>query len=76
MRLVDVGGRLVELHIRRSKRVRGHRIVVRHGLPPELVVRPRATEAEIDEAIDYHRRGSSGSSRRRPSRGSVSTACG
>ena len=43
MRLVEVGGRLVELHIRRSTRVRGHRIVVRYGFPPELVVRPRAT---------------------------------
>ncbi|HEX6761411.1 MAG TPA: M48 family metallopeptidase [Gaiellaceae bacterium] len=51
MRLVDVGGHLVEVHVRRSKRVRGHRIVVHHGLPPELVVRPRATDAEIDEAI-------------------------
>ena len=40
----------------------------RHGLPPELVVRPRATEAEIDEAIGRISRGSSGSSRRRPSR--------
>jgi predicted metal-dependent hydrolase len=51
MRLVDVGGQMVELHVRRSKRIRGHRIVVHHGLPPELVVRPRASEAEIDEAI-------------------------
>ena len=51
MRLVDVGGSPVELHIRRSKRVHGHRIVVRYGFPPELVVRPRATEAEIDAAI-------------------------
>jgi predicted metal-dependent hydrolase len=55
MRLVDIGGRLVELHIRRSTRVRGHRVVVRYGLPPELVVRPRATNAQIDEAIDFHR---------------------
>jgi predicted metal-dependent hydrolase len=55
MRLVDVGGRLVELHIRRSNRVRGHRIVVRYGLPPELVVRPRATAAQIDDAIDFHK---------------------
>src|SRR6266699_3879818 len=54
MRLVDVGGRLVELDIRRSKRVNGHRIVVRPGLPPELVVRPRATTAEIDDAIAFH----------------------
>jgi predicted metal-dependent hydrolase len=51
MRVVDVGGRPVELHIRRSSRVRGHRIVVRYGFPPELVVRPRASEAEIQEAI-------------------------
>jgi len=51
MRLVEVGGRLVELHIRRSARVSGHRIVVRFGFSPELVVRPRATEAEIDAAI-------------------------
>jgi predicted metal-dependent hydrolase len=54
MRLVEVGGRLVELHIRRSGRVRGHRIVVRYGLPPELVVRPRATDGEIDAAIREH----------------------
>jgi hypothetical protein len=54
MRLVDVGGRLVELHIRRSNRVKGHRIVVRYGLPPELVVRPRASDAQIDAAIALH----------------------
>jgi predicted metal-dependent hydrolase len=56
MRLVEVGGRLVELHIRRSKRVQGHRIYVRQGLPPELVVRPRASDSEIDAAIELHRR--------------------
>src|SRR4051794_15718646 len=54
MRVVDVAGRPVELHIRRSARVRGHRIVLRYGFPPELVVRPRATEAQIDEAIATH----------------------
>ena len=54
MRLVDVGGRLVELHIRRSKRVNGHRLYVRQGLPPELVVRPRASETYIDAAIAMH----------------------
>jgi len=53
--LVDISGRQVELQVRRSKRVRGHRMVVRYGLPPELVVRPRATSAQIDEAIDFHR---------------------
>jgi predicted metal-dependent hydrolase len=54
MRLVQVGGRSVELQIRRSSRVRGHRIYIRPGLPPELVVRPRASEAAIAEAIAYH----------------------
>jgi predicted metal-dependent hydrolase len=53
--LVDIDGRQVELQVRRSKRVRGHRMVVRYGLPPELVVRPRATAEQIDEAIDFHR---------------------
>jgi predicted metal-dependent hydrolase len=51
MRIVDVGGRPIELHIRRSTRVRGHRLVVRFGFPPELVVRPRARAPEITEAI-------------------------
>jgi predicted metal-dependent hydrolase len=55
MRLVDIGGRLVEVHIRRSRRVSGHRMVFRYGLPPELVVRPRATVGQIDDAIDFHR---------------------
>jgi hypothetical protein len=53
--VVDIAGREVELQIRRSNRVRGHRIVVRYGLPPEIVVRPRATSAEIHEAIDFHK---------------------
>ena len=53
--VTDIAGQTVELHIRRSQRVRGHRIVVRHGLPPELVVRPRATRAQIDQAIDFYR---------------------
>ena len=52
---LDVGGRLVELHIRRSKRVNGHRLYVRQGLPPELVVRPRASDSYIDDAIAMHR---------------------
>lgn len=54
MRVVEVGGHLIELEIRRSKRVRGTRIVVRPGLPPELVVRPRAGAAEIDAALSEH----------------------
>jgi predicted metal-dependent hydrolase len=55
MRLVEVGGRTVELQIRRSARVKGHRIYVRQGLPPELVVRARAGEREIAAAIEFHR---------------------
>ena len=55
MRLVEIGGRLVEVHIRRSRRVGNHRMVFRYGLSPEIVVRPRATEAQIDAAIAYHR---------------------
>src|SRR5438132_4066672 len=55
MRHVEVGGRVVELHIRRSPRVRWHRINFRPGEPVELVVRPRATDAEIAAALEYHR---------------------
>jgi predicted metal-dependent hydrolase len=55
MRRVEVGGNLIEVHIRRSKRVQGHRIYVRQGHPPELVVRPRASDGEIDSAIKLHR---------------------
>jgi len=54
MRLIEVGGRRVELQVRRSSRVRSDRIYFRQGLPPELVVRPRATEEQIAAAIDYH----------------------
>ena len=53
--VLDINGKRVELQVRRSKRVRGHRMVVRYGLPPELVVRPRATAAQIDEAIGFYR---------------------
>jgi len=54
MRVVELGGRKVEVHIRRSTRVRGHRIYVRQGYPPELVVRPRASDTQIDAAIALH----------------------
>jgi predicted metal-dependent hydrolase len=53
--VVDIGGELVEVQVRRSQRVRGHRAVVVPGRPPEIVVRPRATPADIDAAIEYHR---------------------
>ncbi|MGH3003036.1 MAG: M48 family metallopeptidase [Gaiellaceae bacterium] len=55
MRLVEVNGRAVEVLVRRSSRVQGHRIYVRQGRPPELVVRPRASEAQIAAAIEFHR---------------------
>jgi predicted metal-dependent hydrolase len=55
MRVVEIGGVLVEVHVRRSTRVRGHRAVVSPGRPPEIVVRPRATAADIDAAIEFHR---------------------
>lgn len=54
MRRIEVGGRVVELHIRRSPRVRWHRINYRPGEPAELVVRPHASETEIQAAIEYH----------------------
>ena len=55
MRVITVSGEPVEVHIRRSKRVRGSRMVVHYGLPPELVVRPRASQAEIEAALEQHR---------------------
>src|SRR4051795_9195364 len=54
MRVVEIGGSLVEVHVRRSSRVRGNRAVVNPGRPVEIVVRPRATDAEIDDAIEFH----------------------
>jgi predicted metal-dependent hydrolase len=54
MRVVEIGGSLVEVHVRRSSRVRGHRAVVNPGRPVEIVVGPRATDAEIDDAIEFH----------------------
>jgi hypothetical protein len=53
--MITVWSEPVEVHIRRSKRVRGSRMVVHYGRPPELVVRPRASQAEIDAAIEQHR---------------------
>ncbi|HLM35156.1 MAG TPA: M48 family metallopeptidase [Gaiellaceae bacterium] len=54
MRVVEIEGSLVEVHVRRSGRVRGHRAVVAPGRPPEIVVRPRATAADIDDAVAFH----------------------
>jgi predicted metal-dependent hydrolase len=55
VRVITVSGEPVEVRIRRSKRVRGSRMVVHYGFAPELVVRPRASEAEIAAAIEQHR---------------------
>src|SRR3954447_17786128 len=55
MRIAEIGGRLVEVHVRRSARVRGSRAVFRPGEPPEIVVPPRAGEREVDRAILSHR---------------------
>ena len=54
MRVIEVGGRRVEVSVRRSSRVRGTRIVVRPGTAPELVVRPQASQAEIEAALAEH----------------------
>src|SRR5947209_3291698 len=54
MLLVEVGGCMVEVEVRRSTRVRGSRIVVRPGRSPELVVRPRATDADVNAALEEH----------------------
>jgi len=54
MLLVEVGGCVVEVEVRRSSRVQGSRVVVRPGRPPELVVRPRAGEDEIRAALEEH----------------------
>lgn len=54
MRVVELEDRTVVVHVRRSSRVRHHRITFRPGDAPELVVRPRASEREIAAALDYH----------------------
>jgi len=55
VRVITVSGEPVEVRIRRSNRVRGSRMVVHYGSTPELVVRPRATQADIDAALEHHR---------------------
>ena len=55
MRIVELGGNLVEVHVRRSARVGGSRAVFRPGQPPEVVVRAGAGERAVDRAIAEHR---------------------
>src|SRR5919112_1073303 len=54
MRLVDVGGRLVEVHVRESPRARSVRAVYRPGQPAELVVPRGIPQSRIDDALRRH----------------------
>jgi predicted metal-dependent hydrolase len=55
MRLVDLGGRLVEVHVRESTRARRTSAVWRPGEPPEVVVPVGTTEPGVDRALLGHR---------------------
>jgi predicted metal-dependent hydrolase len=54
MRIVDVGGRLVEVHVRESPRARLLRTVWRPGEPAELVVPVGTSARAIDAALRTH----------------------
>jgi predicted metal-dependent hydrolase len=54
VRLVDVGGRLVEVQVRESPRARLVRAVYRPGQPAELVVPEGLGERAIDRALRAH----------------------
>jgi predicted metal-dependent hydrolase len=54
VRIVDVGGRLVEVHVRESPRARLLRTVWRPGEPAELVVPVGTSDRAIDEALRAH----------------------
>ncbi|HEY8628175.1 MAG TPA: M48 family metallopeptidase [Gaiellaceae bacterium] len=54
MRLVPVGGRLIEVQVRESARARRARIVVAPGRPPEVVVPLRTSERTIRALLDQH----------------------
>ena len=54
MRIVDVGGRLVEVHVRESSRARLLRTVWRPGEPAELVVPVGTSDRAIDSALRAH----------------------
>ena len=54
MRLVDVGGRLVEVHVRESPRARRVRATWKPGVPPELVVPTGTSERAVDRALRSH----------------------
>ncbi len=54
MRIVDVGGRLVEVQVRESPRARLLRTVWRPGEPAELVVPVGTSDRAIDSALREH----------------------
>jgi predicted metal-dependent hydrolase len=54
VRIVDVGGRLVEVQVRESPRARLLRTVWRPGEPAELVVPVGTSERAIDAALRTH----------------------
>jgi predicted metal-dependent hydrolase len=54
MRIVDVGGQLVEVHVRESPRARLLRTVWRPGEPAELVVPVGTSDRAIDAALRTH----------------------
>ena len=56
MRLVDVGGRLVEVHVRESSRARRVRAVWTPGTPPQLIVPTGTSERAVDRALRHHAR--------------------
>ena len=55
MRLVEIDGNLVEVHVRHSARARYARAVYRQGAPPELVVPAGTSERAVDRALHAHR---------------------
>ena len=55
MRIVEIGGALVEVHVRRSERARATRATFVPGRPPEIVVPAATSERGVDRAIDVHR---------------------
>ena len=54
MRIVDVGGRLVEVQVRESPRSRLIRAVYRPGQPAELVVPRGTSDRAVDRALRTH----------------------
>lgn len=54
MRIVDAGGRLIEVQVRESPRSRSVRVVYRYGDQAELVVPVGTSDRAIDRALREH----------------------